>query len=157
MEELGLHPADRQVYFGQLLGMCDQISFPLGEGPPWGGAGAGPSACRAGERARSWASLGVGPGAEERSPPRGWDWERGCNSEGGAGTPGRVAGLLWGWGRVQGWGWVSRVQGWSWASVGGAGVSGQMSPGVGLGPHHSLPCVQARQASWCTSTSLMGP
>uniref|UniRef100_A0A673VFM7 Proline dehydrogenase n=1 Tax=Suricata suricatta TaxID=37032 RepID=A0A673VFM7_SURSU len=31
MEELGLHPADRQVYFGQLLGMCDQISFPLGE------------------------------------------------------------------------------------------------------------------------------
>lgn len=41
MEELGLHPADRQVYFGQLLGMCDQISFPLGEGPPRGGAGAG--------------------------------------------------------------------------------------------------------------------
>lgn len=40
MEELGLHPADRQVYFGQLLGMCDQISFPLGElGPPgeWAG------------------------------------------------------------------------------------------------------------------------
>lgn len=31
MEELGLHPADRQVYFGQLLGMCDQISFPLGK------------------------------------------------------------------------------------------------------------------------------
>ncbi|XP_043345049.1 proline dehydrogenase 1, mitochondrial isoform X2 [Cervus canadensis] len=31
MEELGLHPADRQVYFGQLLGMCDQISFPLGQ------------------------------------------------------------------------------------------------------------------------------
>ncbi|XP_012510435.1 PREDICTED: proline dehydrogenase 1, mitochondrial isoform X2 [Propithecus coquereli] len=30
MEELGLHPADRQVYFGQLLGMCDHISFPLG-------------------------------------------------------------------------------------------------------------------------------
>uniref|UniRef100_A0AAA9TE69 Proline dehydrogenase n=1 Tax=Bos taurus TaxID=9913 RepID=A0AAA9TE69_BOVIN len=29
MEELGLHPADRQVYFGQLLGMCDHISFPL--------------------------------------------------------------------------------------------------------------------------------
>lgn len=46
MEELGLHPADRQVYFGQLLGMCDQISFPLGElglpglggmGAPWWG------------------------------------------------------------------------------------------------------------------------
>lgn len=45
MEELGLHPADRQVYFGQLLGMCDQISFPLGElGLPGGcgwGTGAG--------------------------------------------------------------------------------------------------------------------
>lgn len=38
MEELGLHPADHQVYFGQLLGMCDQISFPLGElGLPGGG------------------------------------------------------------------------------------------------------------------------
>ncbi|XP_007533448.1 proline dehydrogenase 1, mitochondrial isoform X2 [Erinaceus europaeus] len=31
MEELGLHPTDRQVCFGQLLGMCDQISFPLGQ------------------------------------------------------------------------------------------------------------------------------
>ncbi|XP_054448694.1 proline dehydrogenase 1, mitochondrial [Pteronotus mesoamericanus] len=31
MEELSLHPADHQVYFGQLLGMCDQISFPLGQ------------------------------------------------------------------------------------------------------------------------------
>uniref|UniRef100_A0A2K5I2Q4 Proline dehydrogenase n=1 Tax=Colobus angolensis palliatus TaxID=336983 RepID=A0A2K5I2Q4_COLAP len=31
MEELHLHPADHQVYFGQLLGMCDQISFPLGQ------------------------------------------------------------------------------------------------------------------------------
>ncbi|XP_025713781.1 proline dehydrogenase 1, mitochondrial isoform X2 [Callorhinus ursinus] len=31
MEELGLYPADCQVYFGQLLGMCDQISFPLGQ------------------------------------------------------------------------------------------------------------------------------
>ncbi|XP_030771673.1 proline dehydrogenase 1, mitochondrial isoform X2 [Rhinopithecus roxellana] len=31
MEELRLHPADHQVYFGQLLGMCDQISFPLGQ------------------------------------------------------------------------------------------------------------------------------
>nr|XP_004670808.1 proline dehydrogenase 1, mitochondrial isoform X2 [Jaculus jaculus] len=31
MEELGLHPADGQVCFGQLLGMCDQISFPLGQ------------------------------------------------------------------------------------------------------------------------------
>lgn len=42
MEELGLHPADRQVYFGQLLGMCDQISFPLGELVlPGGGVGRG--------------------------------------------------------------------------------------------------------------------
>uniref|UniRef100_A0A4X2LS93 Proline dehydrogenase n=1 Tax=Vombatus ursinus TaxID=29139 RepID=A0A4X2LS93_VOMUR len=31
MEELGLHPAEKKVYFGQLLGMCDQISFPLGQ------------------------------------------------------------------------------------------------------------------------------
>jgi hypothetical protein len=31
MKEIGLHPADGQVCFGQLLGMCDQISFPLGE------------------------------------------------------------------------------------------------------------------------------
>ncbi|KAK2121683.1 hypothetical protein P7K49_003069 [Saguinus oedipus] len=31
MEELCLHPASHQVYFGQLLGMCDQISFPLGQ------------------------------------------------------------------------------------------------------------------------------
>ncbi|XP_057600599.1 proline dehydrogenase 1, mitochondrial isoform X6 [Hippopotamus amphibius kiboko] len=39
MEELGLHPADRQVYFGQLLGMCDHISFLLGElGLPGAGA-----------------------------------------------------------------------------------------------------------------------
>nr|XP_054114921.1 proline dehydrogenase 1, mitochondrial-like [Callithrix jacchus] len=31
MEELCLHPAGHQVYFGQLLGMCDQISLPLGQ------------------------------------------------------------------------------------------------------------------------------
>ncbi|XP_075389997.1 proline dehydrogenase 1, mitochondrial [Tenrec ecaudatus] len=31
MEELDLHPSTHQVYFGQLLGMCDQISFPLGQ------------------------------------------------------------------------------------------------------------------------------
>ncbi|KAF4074224.1 hypothetical protein AMELA_G00237070 [Ameiurus melas] len=31
MNEMGLVPADRKVYFGQLLGMCDQISFPLGQ------------------------------------------------------------------------------------------------------------------------------
>lgn len=31
MNELGLVPTDNKVYFGQLLGMCDQISFPLGE------------------------------------------------------------------------------------------------------------------------------
>ena len=42
MEELGLHPADGQVCFGQLLGMCDQISFPLGEPVVLGGCvGAG--------------------------------------------------------------------------------------------------------------------
>ncbi|XP_075881840.1 proline dehydrogenase 1, mitochondrial [Nelusetta ayraudi] len=31
MDELGLSPADHAVSFGQLLGMCDQISFPLGQ------------------------------------------------------------------------------------------------------------------------------
>ncbi|XP_072243525.1 proline dehydrogenase 1, mitochondrial isoform X1 [Leuresthes tenuis] len=31
MNELGLLPAENKVYFGQLLGMCDQISFPLGQ------------------------------------------------------------------------------------------------------------------------------
>ncbi|CAL8347439.1 unnamed protein product [Lota lota] len=31
MNELGLAPAERKVSFGQLLGMCDQISFPLGQ------------------------------------------------------------------------------------------------------------------------------
>uniref|UniRef100_A0A3P9M4D7 Proline dehydrogenase n=1 Tax=Oryzias latipes TaxID=8090 RepID=A0A3P9M4D7_ORYLA len=31
MNQLGLLPRDNVVYFGQLLGMCDQISFPLGE------------------------------------------------------------------------------------------------------------------------------
>ncbi|TSU24199.1 Proline dehydrogenase 1, mitochondrial [Bagarius yarrelli] len=31
MNELGLAPTDRKVYFGQLLGMCDQITFPLGQ------------------------------------------------------------------------------------------------------------------------------
>uniref|UniRef100_A0A3B4DD40 Proline dehydrogenase n=2 Tax=Pygocentrus nattereri TaxID=42514 RepID=A0A3B4DD40_PYGNA len=31
MEEMGLAPTDKKVYFGQLLGMCDQISFPLGQ------------------------------------------------------------------------------------------------------------------------------
>ncbi|XP_043830942.1 proline dehydrogenase 1, mitochondrial-like [Dromiciops gliroides] len=31
MEELGLHPTEKKVYFGQLLGMCDQITFPLGQ------------------------------------------------------------------------------------------------------------------------------
>lgn len=31
MNELGLSAADNKVSFGQLLGMCDQISFPLGE------------------------------------------------------------------------------------------------------------------------------
>ncbi|GAA6093998.1 proline dehydrogenase 1, mitochondrial [Tachysurus ichikawai] len=31
MNEMRLAPTDRKVYFGQLLGMCDQISFPLGQ------------------------------------------------------------------------------------------------------------------------------
>ncbi|XP_047228926.1 proline dehydrogenase 1, mitochondrial isoform X3 [Girardinichthys multiradiatus] len=29
MNEMGLSPTENKVYFGQLLGMCDQISFPL--------------------------------------------------------------------------------------------------------------------------------
>ncbi|XP_057687716.1 proline dehydrogenase 1, mitochondrial [Corythoichthys intestinalis] len=31
MNELGLLPRENKVFFGQLLGMCDQISFPLGQ------------------------------------------------------------------------------------------------------------------------------
>uniref|UniRef100_A0A4W5QHA2 Proline dehydrogenase n=1 Tax=Hucho hucho TaxID=62062 RepID=A0A4W5QHA2_9TELE len=31
MNEMGLCPTEKKVYFGQLLGMCDQISFPLGQ------------------------------------------------------------------------------------------------------------------------------
>ncbi|XP_034048839.1 proline dehydrogenase 1, mitochondrial isoform X2 [Thalassophryne amazonica] len=31
MNEMGLSPMENKVYFGQLLGMCDQISFPLGQ------------------------------------------------------------------------------------------------------------------------------
>uniref|UniRef100_A0A6Q2Y442 Proline dehydrogenase n=1 Tax=Esox lucius TaxID=8010 RepID=A0A6Q2Y442_ESOLU len=31
MNEMGLCPTENKVYFGQLLGMCDQISFPLGQ------------------------------------------------------------------------------------------------------------------------------
>ena len=31
MEELGLDPQERVLCFAQLLGMCDQITFPLGE------------------------------------------------------------------------------------------------------------------------------
>lgn len=30
MNEMRLSPTENKVYFGQLLGMCDQISFPLG-------------------------------------------------------------------------------------------------------------------------------
>lgn len=30
MNDMGLLPTENKVYFGQLLGMCDQISFPLG-------------------------------------------------------------------------------------------------------------------------------
>ncbi|KAK2872347.1 hypothetical protein Q8A67_022244 [Cirrhinus molitorella] len=31
MNEMNLSPTENKVYFGQLLGMCDQISFPLGQ------------------------------------------------------------------------------------------------------------------------------
>lgn len=31
MNAMGLSPTENKVYFGQLLGMCDQISFPLGQ------------------------------------------------------------------------------------------------------------------------------
>ncbi|XP_066502731.1 proline dehydrogenase 1, mitochondrial [Hoplias malabaricus] len=31
MNEMGLRPSENNVCFGQLLGMCDQISFPLGQ------------------------------------------------------------------------------------------------------------------------------
>ncbi|XP_037734526.1 proline dehydrogenase 1, mitochondrial isoform X1 [Chelonia mydas] len=31
MAELGIHPSEKKVYFGQLLGMCDHITFPLGQ------------------------------------------------------------------------------------------------------------------------------
>ena len=30
MRDYGIHPQDRVICFGQLLGMCDHISLPLG-------------------------------------------------------------------------------------------------------------------------------
>ena len=30
MKKFGINPEDRLICFGQLLGMCDNISFPLG-------------------------------------------------------------------------------------------------------------------------------
>lgn len=38
---MGLSPQEHKVYFGQLLGMCDQISFPLGEWCALGWTGCG--------------------------------------------------------------------------------------------------------------------
>lgn len=31
MDEIGIHPEDKVICFGQLLGMCDYITFPLGQ------------------------------------------------------------------------------------------------------------------------------
>jgi hypothetical protein len=34
MKELNIEPDERLICFGQLLGMCDNISFPLGKKQP---------------------------------------------------------------------------------------------------------------------------
>ena len=31
MKEIGISPEDKVICFGQLLGMCDYITFPLGK------------------------------------------------------------------------------------------------------------------------------
>lgn len=33
MKEIGISPEDKVICFGQLLGMCDYITFPLGKLP----------------------------------------------------------------------------------------------------------------------------
>ncbi|XP_061865937.1 proline dehydrogenase 1, mitochondrial isoform X2 [Colius striatus] len=63
MMELGIHPSEKKVYFGQLLGMCDQITFPLAAICPWAvpqcpGLKPGVSFCSQPPLAPHWPGLG---------------------------------------------------------------------------------------------------